>query len=55
MLDEFLDGNAHFIEITRDLPGGGLETLAYALIPLKLLSQKEIMRIFEIRQMNHPD
>jgi len=55
MLHEFLDGNAHFIEIKRDLPEGGFETLVYALIPVDLLSQKEIMRVMEIRQMNYPD
>jgi hypothetical protein len=38
VLDEFLGGYTHFIEIKCNLHEGGLETLVYALIPIELLS-----------------
>ena len=53
---EITDGNAHFISINRLTPDGEIvETIPYALIPLNLLSEQEVMRIHEIRQMNYPD
>jgi hypothetical protein len=53
---EITDGNAHFISINRLTPDGEIvETIPYALIPLNLMSEKEIDRVMRIRQMNYPD
>jgi hypothetical protein len=50
-LGQFLDGNAHFIEIDRRSSDGEIiETIPFALIPLNLLSEQEIERIHEIRR-----
>jgi len=54
--DQFLDGNAHFVNINRHSPDGEIiETLPYVLIPLDLMSEAEIKRVRRIRQMNYPD
>ncbi len=52
--DQFLDGNAHFVEVELDTPEG-VKKSVYALIPIELLSEQEIRRIQEIKQMNYPD
>ncbi len=54
--DQFLDGNAHFVNINRHTPDGAIiETLPYVLIPVNLLTEEEIERVRRIRQMNYPD
>jgi|BioPla2DNA2_1021312.scaffolds.fasta_scaffold274760_1 hypothetical protein len=54
--DQFLDGNAHFVNINRHSPDGEIiETLPYALIPLNLLTEEDLERVRRIRQMNYPD
>jgi hypothetical protein len=52
--DQFFDGNAHFVEITKHTPDEDI-TRTYALIPVNLMSEKEIDRVMRIRQMNYPD
>ncbi len=54
VFDQFFDGNAHFIEITKKTPEGDI-VRAYALIPIDLMTEAEIDRVMRIRQMNYPD
>lgn len=45
----------YFLELNNLRDGEIVETTPYVLIPLALLSEQEIERVRQIRQMHHPD